>query len=246
MGRERFRRPDQLCELDLAGTELFVVRIGGGGEAVSSFSATRELLSNRGSSRKAWANAWPPSAAAWKVCSPLTIRPSSSWSRPESAVKTTPVLCTRAVTAPSWEARTLTSSVGALDERVERGEVVVDRFPVPVQPFFHRLLPHLEGAARLRVERGQDVVERHRRFDLAVGQPAPVRQERRGRALRDQLHVALSQQRLLAHDRVHVRADRGILAVDFERRVAAAVLVDLQRDDIGRYRRPRSALPTVR
>ncbi len=74
-----------------------------------SLSATVELCSNVGSARKASANAWLASAAAWKVRSPLTIEPSSWWSRLASALKTTPVLCTSARTAPSWESRTVTS-----------------------------------------------------------------------------------------------------------------------------------------
>ncbi len=41
----------------------------------SSFSAAREFFSNVGSALNASANPWLPSAAAWNVRSPLTIRP---------------------------------------------------------------------------------------------------------------------------------------------------------------------------
>ena len=44
-------------------------------------------------------------AAALKVCSPLTIRPSSWWSRLASALKTTPVFLTRSRSAPSCVTR---------------------------------------------------------------------------------------------------------------------------------------------
>ena len=107
----------------------------------------------------------------------------------------------------------------------------VDLFPAPVRaPAAWDCIHTWKAAPRLGVEQGQDVVERHRRFDLAVGELAAVGQERRRPALGDQLHVGLPQQRLLAQDRVHVRADRRVLAGDFERRVGAAVVADLQRD----------------
>ena len=111
--------------------------------------------------------------------------------------------------------------VGVFDERLQLGEAGVDLFAAAGDPFRERLHPDLEVPARLGVERGQDVVERHRRFDLALGQPAAVGQDGPRPALGDQLHVGLAQQRLLAQDRVHVGADRRVLAGDFERRDGA-------------------------
>jgi hypothetical protein len=115
-------------------------------------------------------------------------------------------------------------------ERFELREGGVDLFAATVDRFAERLLPDLELAPRLRVERLQDAVERHRVFDLAVGQATVVGQRPRGRALRDQLHVGLPEQRLLAQDRMHVRTDRRVARVDFDGRDGAPFRAGLDRD----------------
>ncbi len=57
--------------------------------------------------------------------------------------------------------------VGLLDERFELGEGRVDLFAAAVVGRRGRLLPLFEGGALARLQRREDVVERHRRFDLA-------------------------------------------------------------------------------
>ncbi len=118
------------------------------------------------------------------------------------------------------------------DERFERGEIRVDRFALAVDAFRDRLLPDLKVAAGRRIERREDVIERHRRFDLAVGELGAIGQVRARLALGDQLHVGLPQQRLLPQDRMHVRSHRRVLAGDFKRRVGAPVLAELHRDHV--------------
>ena len=122
--------------------------------------------------------------------------------------------------------------VAVFGERLQVREPGVDLFAASVDAFRERLLPDLEGTARLRIEGRQDAVERHRRFDLAVRQLGTVREVGRRAALGDQLHVGLSQERLLAQDRVHIRAHRRVAVADFERRVGAPVAAVLQRHDM--------------
>ena len=57
--------------------------------------------------------------------------------------------------------------VGLFDERFELGEGRVDLFAAAVVGRGGRLLPLFEGGALARLQRREDVVERHRRFDLA-------------------------------------------------------------------------------
>ena len=72
----------------------------------------------------------------------------------------------------------LEQPVGVFDERFERREVGVDLFPAPVDPVRDRLLPDLEvSRASCGSSADEDVVERHRRFDVGVGELAVVGQD---------------------------------------------------------------------
>ncbi len=78
--------------------------------------------------------------------SPLTIEPSSWWSRLASALKTTPVLWTSVFDRPFLLVEQRHELVGVFDERFELGEGRVDLFAAAVDPDRDRLLPDLEVA----------------------------------------------------------------------------------------------------
>ena len=97
------------------------------------------------------------------------------------------------------------------------------------------LHPLTERLPRLRVERPEDLVELDGGLHLAVGELAAVGQHRRAAAALAgrQLHVGLSEQRLLPQDRLRVLGHRGVALAHVDRdHRAGAALVELHPHDL--------------
>ena len=227
--RERLRRRQQRRERALRRLEFFEERRGDDGELVDFFERHRRAALER---RQRAPRVGPGLAlfgcrmeGVFPVHDQAFQLPVASRQRVEDDARVVDHGAQRAFLG----GEDADERVGVFGERLQVGQRGVDFFAAPVDAFRERLLPDFPGRARLRVERFQNSVERDRAFDLAVGQLAVIRQVASGAALRDQLHVGLAQQRLLAQDRVHVRADRRVAPGDLERRVRAAFLVVLDR-----------------
>ena len=101
-------------------------------------------------------------------------------------------------------------------------------------------LEHEGVGAKLHQRRDRRMVERavglvsHAR-QVRVGDRSAVLERRRSPRARRELHVRLAQQRLLAQDRVHVRAKRGVLRVDRKDGARPVPVLALRRDLADRH-----------
>ena len=199
----------------------------------SSCSATREPCSKAGSARKASANAWLLFGGRVEGALAVDDQPFELMVAAGERVEDDAGVVHQRAHRAFLGGEDADQLVGVFDERFERGEVGVDLFSAPVDPFGQRTAatPGRRGASWGRARTGCRRASPTVRPGCRRSWP-PSRRNGAGLALGDQLHVGLAQQRLLAQDRVHVRAHRRVLAGDFERRVGAPVLAEFQRDDV--------------